>query len=133
MHCRLLPSTFRLLVPRTACVALVTAAMCALGPAEAGARQVPTPPNSNRPQPPGMGPDEPGGPLRDSTAQKLEHMRQDDRRKHLMSDTDKLLQLSTELRSEVEKSSKDELSLNVVRKAAEIEKLAHDVKERMKD
>jgi hypothetical protein len=36
------------------------------------------------------------------------------------------------LKAEVDKTNKDMLSLNVIRKADEIEKLAHDVKEKMK-
>lgn len=57
----------------------------------------------------------------------------DERRKKLVEDTARLLALSTELKAEVDKTTKDELSLDVVRKAGEIEKLAHDVKERMKN
>ena len=57
----------------------------------------------------------------------------DERHKKLQEDTAKLLALSTELKAEVDKTTKDELSLDVVRKAGEIEKLAHDVKERMKN
>lgn len=57
----------------------------------------------------------------------------DDRRKRMLADTDKLLTLSTELKADIEKSSKDELSMAVIRKAAEIEKLAHDVQQRMKN
>ena len=117
--------------PRAVGALLVAAALCGLVTGKAGARQVQPPPNYNHSQVPGMGPDEPA-PLSAANAQKLEHLRQDERRKRLMSDTEKLLQLSTELKSEVEKTSKDELSIDVVRKAAEIEKLAHDVKERMK-
>ncbi len=56
----------------------------------------------------------------------------DDRQKKLIDDTAKLLELATELKSEVDKSTKNQLSLEVVRKADEIEKLAHDVKQRMK-
>jgi hypothetical protein len=55
-----------------------------------------------------------------------------DRQKHIVEDTARLLQLATELKSDVDKSSKDQLSLDVVRKAEEIERLAHNVKERMK-
>jgi hypothetical protein len=44
-----------------------------------------------------------------------------------------LLALTTELKSDVDKANKDELSLDVMRKAAEIEKLAHDVQNRMKN
>jgi len=36
------------------------------------------------------------------------------------------------LKAEVDKTTKDTLSLNVIRKADEIEKLAHSVKEKMK-
>ena len=57
----------------------------------------------------------------------------DDRHKRLASDVDRLLALTTELKSDVEKANKDELSVEVIRKAAEIEKLAHDVQSRMKN
>jgi hypothetical protein len=50
----------------------------------------------------------------------------------LKRDTDKLLRLSTELKAYVDKSSQNTLSLDVVKKAEEIEKLAHSVKEKMK-
>jgi nitric oxide reductase activation protein len=59
-------------------------------------------------------------------------LRNIDRQKKLVDDTNKLLGLANELKAEVDKSSKDTLSLDVVRKADEIEKLAHSVKERMK-
>lgn len=59
-------------------------------------------------------------------------MRNSDRQKRLTADTDKLLALATELKAQVDKSNKDTLSLDVVRKADEIEKLAHSVKEKMK-
>ncbi len=55
-----------------------------------------------------------------------------DRQKRLVADTDKLLQLAQELKTEVDKSNKDTLSVTVVKKAEEIEKLAKSVKERMK-
>lgn len=50
----------------------------------------------------------------------------------LKSDTDKLLKLSVELKSYVDKSNENVLSLDVIKKAEEIEKLAHSVKEKMK-
>jgi hypothetical protein len=58
--------------------------------------------------------------------------RNDERQKQLVNDTQKLLALANELKSDVDKSSKDTLSLDVIRKADEIEKLAHSVKEKMK-
>jgi hypothetical protein len=59
-------------------------------------------------------------------------MRNVDRQKQLVSDTQKLLALANQLKEEVDKSNKDTLSLDVIRKADEIEKLAHSVKEKMK-
>lgn len=50
----------------------------------------------------------------------------------LKTDTDKLLKLSVELKAYVDKSDENVLSLDVMKKAAEIEKLAHSVKEKMK-
>ena len=50
----------------------------------------------------------------------------------LRSDTDKLLKLSVELKSYVDKADENVLSLEVVKKAEEIEKLAKSVKEKMK-
>ncbi len=50
----------------------------------------------------------------------------------LKHDTDKLLKLSVELKQSVDKSDENVLSLDVIKKAEEIEKLAHSVKEKMK-
>lgn len=50
----------------------------------------------------------------------------------LKSDTDKLLKLSVELKSYVDKTDENVLSLEVVKKADEIEKLAKSVKDKMK-
>jgi hypothetical protein len=50
----------------------------------------------------------------------------------LKSDTDKLLKLSIELKAYVDKSNENVLSLDVIRKADEIEKLAKSVKDKMK-
>jgi hypothetical protein len=50
----------------------------------------------------------------------------------LKTDTDKLLKLSVELKQYVDKSDENVLSLDVIRKADEIEKLAKSVKDKMK-
>jgi len=55
-----------------------------------------------------------------------------ERQAQLQKDTDNLLKLATELKQYVDKSNENTLSLDVVRKAEEIEKLAHSVKEKMK-
>ena len=50
----------------------------------------------------------------------------------LKIDTDKLLKLSVELKAYVDKSDENVLSLDVIKKADEIEKLAKSVKDKMK-
>jgi len=50
----------------------------------------------------------------------------------LKTDTDKLLKLSLELKEYVDKSNENVLSLEVIKKAEEIEKLAKSVKDKMK-
>ncbi len=64
---------------------------------------------------------------------KQEKLRQDERQKRLVSDSDKLLTLATQLHEDVAKTNKNILSIDVIRRADEIERLAHNVKERMKD
>jgi hypothetical protein len=78
-----------------------------------------------------INPDEPD-PLDAHRAEKQAKLQNDDRQKRLVADTDKLLLLATDLKAKVDKSTKDTLSLDVIKKADEIEKLAHSVKERMK-
>jgi hypothetical protein len=50
----------------------------------------------------------------------------------LKADTDKLVQLAGELKQDVDKSTENVLSLEVLKKAEEIEKLAHSVKDKMR-
>jgi len=54
------------------------------------------------------------------------------RQAELQRDTEKLLELATALKEYVGKTDENILSLDVVKKAEEIEKLAHSVKEKMK-
>jgi hypothetical protein len=54
------------------------------------------------------------------------------RHAELKHDTDQLLELATELKQYVDHSNENMLSLDVVRKAEQIEKLAHNVREKMK-
>jgi hypothetical protein len=54
------------------------------------------------------------------------------RQSSLKNDTEKLVKLSAELKDYVDKSNESILSLDVIKKAEEIEKLAHSVKEKMK-
>jgi hypothetical protein len=55
------------------------------------------------------------------------------RQKEIVDDTNQLLDLAKQLKAAVDKSSKDQLSLNVVATATQIEKLAKSVKEKMRD
>ncbi len=55
-----------------------------------------------------------------------------ERQAHLKRDTDQLVKLANELKVYVDKSNENILSLDVIKKADEIEKLAHSVKEKMK-
>jgi len=65
-------------------------------------------------------------------AEQQAHSRNIDRQKKLKTDTDRLLALATDLKEQVDKTDKNVLSIEVIKKAEEIEKLARSVKERMK-
>ena len=54
------------------------------------------------------------------------------RKKDLTDESATLLTLAMALKAEVDKTNKDTLSLNVIRKADEIEKLARNVKEQIR-
>lgn len=66
--------------------------------------------------------------LKKESAKKANKERQAD----IQRDTEKLLKLATELKEYVGKTDENILSLDVIKKAEEIEKLAHNVKEKMK-
>lgn len=82
--------------------------------------------------PPPFGPppqkDEQREQLEKDMAKRANKQRQAD----IKRDTDRLLKLATELKQAVDKSNENVLSMDVVKKAEEIEKLAHSVKEKMK-
>jgi nitric oxide reductase activation protein len=64
--------------------------------------------------------------------ERMAERRNEERQKLLVADTDRLLALAQQLKAEVDKSSKDQLSIDVVKRAEQIEKLAHSVKEKMR-
>jgi hypothetical protein len=73
------------------------------------------------------------GPSFPSQVQKeMEKKANEQRQADLKRDTAKLLKLSTELKEYVDKSNENVLSLDVIKKAEEIEKLAHSVKTKMR-
>lgn len=100
-----------------------------LGP---GVSQTRSDPQSTDPVRPLGDPRRNDDPFAGKMAEQQARSRNIDRQKKLVSDTDKLLSLATELKQEVDKSNRDTLSIDVVKKADEIEKLAHSVKEKMK-
>ncbi len=55
-----------------------------------------------------------------------------ERQKKLKADTDRLLELATELKQYVDRSNENVLSIDVVKKCEEIEKLSKDIKNKMK-
>lgn len=55
-----------------------------------------------------------------------------ERKRQLDSDSALLLKLAAELKAEIDRTPQDTLSLSVVRKAEEIERLAHNVQTKMK-
>ena len=61
-----------------------------------------------------------------------EKRRNKERQASLKEDTDKLLALATELKQYVDKSNENILSLDVMKKAEEIEKLAKQVEKKMR-
>lgn len=71
--------------------------------------------------------------FRHDIEEKQKREQNQERQKKIKADTDRLLQLATELKQYVDKTNENTLSVEVVRKADEIEKLAHNVKEKMRD
>src|SRR5260370_40981438 len=55
-----------------------------------------------------------------------------ERQASLKKDTDKLLQIATELKQQVDKTNENQLSLAVIRKTEEVEKLAKSSRDKMK-
>lgn len=90
-------------------------------------------PMPGMPQKTGLGEDPNAlDPMEAHRAAQQAKMMNDDRQKRLVADTDKLLALATDLKQQVDKSTKDTMSVDVIKKAEAIEKLARSVKERMK-
>jgi len=100
-------------------------ALCA--PQQLPSQQQPVPPRLDVPQT-----DEPGTAVPSRIQKDMEKRANEQRQAELKRDTERLLKLSTELKEYVDKSNEHILSLDVMKKAEEIEKLAHSVKMRMR-
>ena len=81
---------------------------------------------------PDAGRDQPHDESRARLEEQLSKSRNSERQRRLIDDTNKLLSLATELKTDVDKTDKNTLSVDVIKKADEIEKLARSVKDRMK-
>jgi hypothetical protein len=81
---------------------------------------------------PGLAPDTPEDEQRAKLEKDIAKKANRERQARLQRDTDNLVKLANELKQSVDKSNENTLSLEVVKKAEEIEKLAHSVKEKMK-
>jgi hypothetical protein len=116
-----------------ACLAVMAALAGAAGPGQKTAPGTPATPEMPNPQASRL----PGAVQQTGTSERQARQQNleaadAERKKQIADDSAKLLKLATELKAEVDKTTKDELSLSVIRKAGEIEKLAHNVKEKMK-
>jgi hypothetical protein len=101
-------------------------------PLHAAAQQQSTPPATTRRDmgvPPG---DKDEDDARAHITHEMEKKAAKERVAAVKNDTDKLVKLSEELKSYVDKSDENVLSLDVIKKADEIEKLAKSVRDKMK-
>jgi hypothetical protein len=71
------------------------------------------------------------GSPKDAKLQKVSQA-ENERRRQISDESTQLLALAVALKAEVDKTTKDTLSLSVIRKADEIERMAKTVKEKMK-
>jgi hypothetical protein len=93
-----------------------------------GLSQLPPPP----PQAPGRKPSSDQGPDAPELPSADKHIL-DENEKEIKKKVERLYDLASELKAQVEKTDSSKvLSLNLIRKAEEIEKLAHDIKTRSK-
>ena len=122
---------------RTLAIAIVVFLLLLSGVPQASPHPVPKPHTQSNQTIPGT--DETGSPQQVSPEQKI---MDDIQRKQikeravqrfasLKKDTDQLLQLATELKSEVDKASPQMLSVNVIKKTEQIEDLSKKIRKKM--
>jgi hypothetical protein len=83
-------------------------------------------------QDPQFGPERQKDPSEEKMERSREKALNKQRQTQLEKDTERLLKLATELKQYVDKTDEHTLSLDVIKKAEEIEKLAKSIKEKMK-
>lgn len=99
-----------------------------------GSQQFPPPPFPpiGADQGPGSSQDSPQSEMEKKAMAEMAKRQNKQRQVELKRDTDQLLKLATQLKEYVDKTNENILSVDVINKADQIEKLAHSVKEKMK-
>jgi hypothetical protein len=113
-------------------LSLVVLAVFLFLPLAIQAQQPPQPPPGSFPQQPTPGTAPNDDPAREKMERDMAKRANHERHEALQRDTNKLLELATQLKEQVDKSTENTLSMDVIKKAEEIEKLAHSVKEKMR-
>jgi len=90
------------------------------------------PPVPSFPPAPGEIPQKNKDPMTEKVEREAAKQRNLQREQDIKRDTEKLLELATELKQYVDKTNENIISLDVIKKAEQIEKLAKSVKEKMK-
>jgi hypothetical protein len=75
---------------------------------------------------------EPDNPWSQQQKRDMVKKQNEQRQQDIKKDTDQLLELATELKQYVDKTNENIISLDVIKKAEQIEKLAKNVKDKMK-
>ena len=115
---------------RIACTLSILLLVTMTGNAHAQARQpAPSPPPQPRAD---VMPGSNGNDAQERLSREMAKKGNLQRQAALKADTDRLLKLAVELKDSVDKSNENLLSVDVLKKAEEIEKLAHSVKDKMK-
>ncbi len=90
-------------------------------------------PPAQRKSPLSPGPDEPPDPFEQRNQANLRKAQEVERHKRMVEDAEKLSALAEEIKTAVNKTSRDEFSMDVLRKLAQMDKLTKDIRERMRN
>jgi translation initiation factor 1 (eIF-1/SUI1) len=114
---------------------LIVAARLAAQSSTTDMQNMPMPQNQQTQGMPPLGSSHHGEEDESTIHMEQEHARLEanDRQKHLLEDTARLVQLSNQLQAEVAKSGKFVTSVTAIQEAADIEKLAHSIRDRLKN
>ena len=101
-------------------------------PGASAQQTMPTPPQPSFPEMRGSQSPAAPDPLMGHMAEQMALARNAQRQKQIVSESAHLLDLAQKLNTDVAKSSKNELSVSVVKEAEQIEKLAKSIKDKMR-